>query len=138
MMHEVRVFDGNGKLKEIIQPVFDYENKPLGNKTMKTCPVCGKQKKMNGNAKFCSTPCSKKHISQREKKKRDEQNRLKAMKPTVPCELCGTPVTGRRVKYCGAECDKRARQLKDMNNRDRNNAILLARKKEIANAEPRC
>ena len=53
-MHEVKIFDGNGNLKEIIQPVFDYDCKSLGRTRTKPCQECGKTAKLLGNQKFCA------------------------------------------------------------------------------------
>ena len=134
MIHEVRVFDGEGNLKEIIMPIFDYEAPAIGNSKKKKCPECKKEKMMKGNTKFCSATCSKTTKIRKEKARRAQRKREEALKPIVPCELCGKPVKGKRIKYCGAICDKKARQLKDMNNRDRISALLKIRKQEIANA----
>jgi len=138
LIHEVKIFDGDGNLKKIIQPVFDYEFKAMGNVTKKQCPECKKTTKLKGNQKFCGPDCARANKQRKEKARRAERKRLEAAKPIVPCELCGQPVTGMRKKYCGEVCDQRARKIKAMNKQQRINALIKIKREEISNDQSRC
>jgi len=135
LIHEVKIFDGDGNLKKIIQPVFDYDFKAMGNVTKKQCPECKKTTKLKGNQKFCTAECARRHKQKKEKARRDERNRFKAAKPIVPCELCGQPVTGMRKKYCGEVCDQRARKIKAMNKQQRTNELIKIKREELQNEQ---
>ncbi len=115
MIHEVRIFDGEGNLKDVVQPVFDYSFDSIGAVSMKVCPECKHQAELKGNQKFCSPDCSKKYKSRKDKAKRKAKKELEDAKPIVLCKVCGVePVTGRRVLYCSDTCDHRARKIKAM------------------------
>jgi len=129
-MHEVRVYDKKGKLKEILQPVFDYEGKSRGNTTNKPCQLCGKFAKLMGNQKFCTDACAAKHKAQRAKMRRDAFNRERDSRPIIPCEQCGKPIAPNRRKYCGKVCDSKARKLIAMAKHARTAEIIRTVKKE--------
>ena len=137
MIHEVRIYDGQGNLKDVVQPVFDYQTKAIGNVTKKECPECKKITKLKGNQKFCGADCAKANKARKEKARREERKRLEEAKPVVPCEICGEPVTGTRVKYCGEICDQKARKIKAMNKQQRTNEIIKLKREEMRNAESR-
>ena len=137
-MHEVRVFDGQGNLKEIIQPVFDYEAKAIGKTTNKKCPECKKISKFKGNQKFCGTDCARASKCRKEKAMRKEKKHLKMAKPIVPCEICEEPVTGTKIKYCSNVCDQKARKLKSKKKQEETNARIKIRREEIRHEESRC
>ena len=129
-MHEVRVYDGKGKLKEVLQPVFDYEGKSRGNTTNKPCQLCGKFAKLMGNQKFCTDTCAADHKSKMAKARRDNRKKEREARPVIPCEQCGEPVAPNRRKYCGKACDSKARKLIAMAKHARTAEILRTVKKE--------
>ena len=135
MIHEVKVFDGAGKLKEIIQPVFDYDNKAYGTTTTKICPECGKSSKQTGNQKYCSSVCGKAFKHRAEKIRRDNRNKAQAEKPPVPCEMCGKPVAKGRLKYCGKACDSKARKVKAMSKHAITKELINLKRQEIKNEQ---
>ena len=129
-MNEVRVYDGEGKLKEIIQPVFDYEGKRPGKTTNKPCKLCGKFTKLMGNQKFCTEACAAKHKSQKAKLRREAFNREREARPIIYCEQCGEPAAPNRRKYCGKSCDSKARKIIAMAKHARTAEIIRTVKKE--------
>ncbi len=133
MIHEVRVYDKNGKLKDRFMPVFNYEPQTIGNQSMKTCPECGTKKLLKGNARFCSVACKKAHRTKRDKRLRAAAKLVREARPIVPCEVCGNPVTGKRVRYCGEICDKNGRKMKAMNKADAVKKLIKIRKAELEN-----
>jgi hypothetical protein len=110
-VNQVKIYDGKGNLKKIIQPVFDYEGTSRGNTTNKPCRFCGKIANLLGTQKFCTVKCGELNKQAASKRKREEKNRLRAAKPSIPCQQCGEPVAPRRRKYCGKVCDSKARKL---------------------------
>ena len=138
MIHQVKIFDGDGNLKKIIQPVFDYEFKAMGNVTKKKCPECKKTTRLKGNQKFCSPDCASSNKQRKEKARRAERKRLEEAKPIVPCELCGSAVKGKRKKYCGEACDQRARKIKAMNKQQQTNELIKIKREELRHEESRC
>jgi len=137
MIHEVRIYDGQGNLKDVVHPVFDYQAKAIGNVTKKECPECKKITKLKGNQKFCGTDCAKANKARKEKARREERKRLAEAKPVVPCALCGQPVARMRKKYCGEVCDQKARKIKAMNKQKRTNEAIKIKREEMRNAELR-
>jgi hypothetical protein len=135
MLHEVRVYDGQGNLKKTIQPVFDYEAKAIGNKTKKSCAntKCGKTSNLKGNQRYCSPDCARDTKQRKEKARRAERKKLEEAKPVVPCEICGDPVKGTRKKYCSEDCDQKARRMKAMNKEARTREIIRLKRLELAN-----
>ena len=49
-MYQVKIFDGNGKLLRIVQPVFDPDAKPNRKFQAHPCPDCGEK---TSNKKYC-------------------------------------------------------------------------------------
>jgi len=135
MIHEVRIYDGQGNLKDVVQPVFDYETKAIGNVTKKECPECKKTTKLKGNQKFCTPDCAKANKTRKERARREERKRLEEAKPVVPCHLCGQPVTGGRRKYCGEICDQKARKIKAMNKQRKTQEIIKLKRAEWKNEQ---
>ena len=64
-MYPVKIFDGNGKLLRIVQPVFDPDQKPNRRFQAHPCPGCGAN---TSNKKYCNI-C----IDKRNKKTRPDE-----------------------------------------------------------------
>lgn len=130
-MHQIKIFDGKGRLKEIVQPVFDYETcQSRGRTSSKTCQHCGKSAKLLGNQKFCNAECKKEHKSKMAKARRENRSKEREARPVIPCEQCGKPVAPNRRKYCGKACDSKARKLIAMAKHARTAEILRTVKRE--------
>ncbi len=137
MIHEVRVYDANGKLKDRFTPVFDYEVKPIGSQAKickKQCPECKRTTRLKGNQRFCTVACRKANKARLNKQKGEKRE---ATKPKVVCELCDNAVTGRRVKYCSWECGRKARKIKAVQKQIEITAQLKIRREELENEEHR-
>ena len=138
MIHEVRIYDAEGNLKDVVEPVFDYSFDSIGGVSMKVCPECKQQAELRGNQKFCGPVCSKKNKSRKEKAKREEKRERDEAKPIVLCIVCGVkPVTGRRLIYCSDICDHRARKTKAMSNDEANKEILRLKRVQMYGEEYR-
>ena len=130
-MNEVRVFDGQGNLKEILQPVFDYETARPGKKMTKVCCECGKTSPCTGNQKYCSPECGKAHKHRVEKARRANQLKARESKPTVPCIICSKPVVDlAQRKYCSETCALNARRVNAMNKRTKTNELIKIKRQE--------
>jgi hypothetical protein len=129
-VHQVKVYDGKGNLKEIIHPEFDCEGKTLGRTRNRPCELCGKFAKLQGNQKFCTSTCAADHKSKMAKARRENRKKEREARPIIPCEQCGEPVAPNRRKYCGKACDSKARKLIAMAKHARTAEILRTVKKE--------
>lgn len=131
MIHEVRVFDGEGNLKEIIQPVFNYDPKPVKEFQEHKCKSSGCEN-MTKKKNYCSEACRKKSSRKRELRRRAEENSLKE---TLYCQLCNAVLKSPRRKYCSPACDKKAARAKWEKSNEKIKQILMEKKKEIKNAK---
>lgn len=111
MLGQVKVFDGKGNLKKIIQPVASYEVNPMCKAREHQCPRpgCGKLTKLKV---YCSKDCSTemKRIKAQINKKKYADNRIaaKALKAGTACRVCGTIIASNRSVYCKQECRNEA------------------------------
>lgn len=49
-MYPVKIFDGEGNLLRVVQPVFDPDSKPARRFQAHPCPSCGEK---TSNKKYC-------------------------------------------------------------------------------------
>ena len=132
MAYEVRIYDGKGKLKRTVQPVFDYDAvASIGRTTLRECVMCKTKTQLKGTQRYCSETCAKKYKAIKERARRTGRNLDFAAKPVVPCEICGKPVPRPRSKYCKKECDGIARKLKNMNDRQRTKEKIKIKREEL-------
>ena len=111
LVPEIKVFDGQGNLKEIIQPVFNYECEPLRKYAphecqYKECQIITKRRF------FCSTACAEKVKEGRKKARRENRKAEKTGKPTRPCQICEKPTA--RLKNCSTRCLEIANRARSM------------------------
>ena len=132
-MHEVKIFDGQGNLIEIIQPVFNYDCNKLGRTKSMACGVCGEYSELSGNQKFCGSTCAGKHKRKMAKIKRDASKKAREARPVIPCEMCGKPVASNRRKYCGKVCDNKVRKLNAMAKHAKTAELIRIKRQEIKN-----
>ena len=107
MLGQVKVFDGKGNLKKIIQPVQDYETKTMRTVESHPCPICSTE---TTRPKFCSKDCAEKQKKIFNKKK---SNASKAARPPAierPCCICRKLTI--RPKYCSNDCSVMAIRMK--------------------------
>ena len=138
MLHEVRVYDGQGNLKKIIKPKMNYEAKPIcGGKEKKVCAnqQCKKTTIMKGNQKYCHPNCAREEKLRLSKVIREAKKKFEKAKPIVPCGICEEPVTGTRIKYCSEVCDQKARKLKSKKKQEETNARIKIRREELKNEQ---
>ena len=107
MLGQVKVFDGNGNLKEVIQPFPNYEAHPRLKTLEHKCPRtgCGKLTKRKV---YCSKDCAAemKRVKTEANKIKYAGNRLaaKIVKAEIPCRVCGTIIASNRSVYCKPKC----------------------------------
>lgn len=107
MLGQVKVFDGNGKLKEIIQPVIDYELKTCRKVPAHPCPICGT---VTIRPKFCGKKCADEQRAASNKKKTKAETSARAPRSKQPCCICKKITT--RPKYCSPGCSVTAIRMK--------------------------
>lgn len=111
MLGEVKIFDGQGNLKEIVQPVFNYECAPVRKYLAhecfnKKCHIVTQRKF------FCSSTCAELVKEARKKTRRADRQAEKADRPTRPCQICGEPTP--RLKNCSTQCMEIANRARSM------------------------
>lgn len=115
-MYEVKVFDGKGKLKEIVIPVINYDEcASLGTSTNKVCKECGKTSKMKGAQKFCSNGnCATKNRARITKAYRERKKAELLAKPTLYCQICAKAMKPIKLKFCSKPCENKNRRNEEM------------------------
>ncbi len=137
MIHEVRIFDGQGNLKKTVKPVFDYDAKKVGSFVEKQCVECGQIKRLKKSQKFCSPDCAKADRARRARIKKEEAEQMKADMPKLRCSICDKPIAGLRTKYCSDACDQKSRKIMAKAKQKRTNEAIQLKRKEMRNAELR-
>jgi|21_taG_2_1085346.scaffolds.fasta_scaffold23464_4 predicted nucleic acid-binding Zn ribbon protein len=132
MLGEVRIYDGEGNLKKIVNPFIDYSSKNLkGNSKLHKC-FNFKCRKKTKRKKYCSDDCKKEAMQIRQQRERKERESAKAKKPALFCvnKECGKKLRLNRKKYCSEKCELVLRKIKDR----KKAAEINKRNEEIRNA----
>ena len=66
-MYPVKIFDGEGNLLRIVQPVFDYQQKPNRRFLAHPCPGCGEK---TSNKKYCNICVGKRNEKTRSSRRK--------------------------------------------------------------------
>jgi len=116
LIPEIKVFDGQGNLKEIIQPVFDYKFAPLRKYAPHECAY-KKCQIITERKFFCSPACSEKVQEARKKTRREVRKVKREGEPKRPCEVCKKPTA--RLKNCSTRCLEIANRARSMSEKKR-------------------
>lgn len=107
MISEVRIYDGEGNLKETVIPelLFDNMKKFQSHK----CSNKGCKKKTT-NRHYCSPACRVAVKMRKEKAKRVEKKRLDELKPKRTCanKGCKKLLDSSKKQYCEKKCAREA------------------------------
>tara|TARA_R100001594_G_C3973928_1_gene248447 strand:- start:138 stop:530 length:393 start_codon:yes stop_codon:yes gene_type:complete len=130
-MNEVRVYDGNGNLKQVITS-FELVTQPIRKKFSEHECKASRCKNLTTNKNYCSSKCQQEVYRKKELNRRAEVN---ALRPKLKCEVCEEPIEHPRKKYCGRECRLEGQRIQSIRIREKNRKLKLERKGEI-NARP--
>ena len=133
MINEIRIYDGQGRLKETIKPELVFNNiiKKFDPHSCRS-PRC---KENTTNRHYCSDTCRSSHRYLQKKAKNEEKKRLEEARPKRHCTNrgCNKVLTPRRVKFCSKVCCNESvrRRLKkrELENRKLLKQIKAGRKK---------
>ena len=104
MRNEVRIYDGQGRLKAVVQPQL-----VLSNKIKKFDPHICRSPRCNEtttNRHYCGETCRAAHRYLQRKAKLAEKQRLEDAKPKRYCQNygCSNVLVARRIKFCSKTC----------------------------------
>ena len=109
MIHEVRVFDGQGNLKEVITE-FDCEPTNIKKYQEHVCNNSQCQE-LTTRKNYCSTKCADFVGSEKVRKKREAREEERRNRPQKYCVTCDSPLIGQQKKFCTAECGYENRKM---------------------------
>lgn len=135
MINDVRIYDGQGRLKATIKPELVLN--PHGFAKKFEPHICRSPRcyETTTNRHYCSDRCRKSHRYLQKKAKNQEKKRLEQARPKRHCTNrgCNKVLTARRPKFCSKVCcaDSVRRRLKkrELENRKLLKQIKAGRKK---------
>ena len=132
---QIRVYDGKGNLKKVVEPVFDYSpmKSPRKKYPEHECHASGCNV-LTTKKSYCSKKCQTEVTKKRERNKRAEK---KALRPKVYCAVCDAELAPRRPVYCSDSCSDIGTKIKMKEASERNKKTIKKRKKEEKNAKLR-
>jgi len=132
MKNEVRIYDGQGRLKAVIQPELVLNNIRKFDPHICRSPKCNET---TTNRHYCGEKCRAAHRYKQKKLKLAEKQRLEEARPKRHCtnKGCDKVLAPRRVKFCSKVCCNESvrRRLKkrELDNRKLLKQIKAGRKK---------
>lgn len=104
MINEVRIYDGQGRLKAVVQPQLVLSNK-IKSFDPHICrsPRCNET---TTNRHYCGERCRATHRYLRKKANLAEKQKLEDARPKRYCtnKGCNKALTARRLKFCSKVC----------------------------------
>jgi hypothetical protein len=107
LLGQVKVFDGQGNLIRIIQPVQDYEITTMRKAASHPCPIC---KTETTRPIYCRKECAEKQKKIFNKKKSLAATAARTPPKEHPCCICLKLTI--RPKYCSNDCSVMAIRMK--------------------------
>ena len=126
---QIRVYDGQGNLKKVVEPVFDYDSmkSPRKKHPEHECDASGCTV-LTTKKNYCSKKCQTEVMKKREKNKRAEKN---ASRPKVLCAVCDAELVPRRSVYCSDSCSVIGTKIKMKEASERNKKKLKRKRGKL-------